>query len=82
MKTEYLVTSWLVIAFVLATAIINRVSDIPVNLSKIVPKDLWVPISIYFVIYSVVLSVYSYYWGKHTGEREKSSNKIKRVTGK
>lgn len=84
MRTEkmYHIITWIPVVFVIATAIISRVSGIPAELSKIVPVKILVPITIYLVIYSAVLSLYCYYWGKHMGEREESFSKIKRKTGK
>lgn len=81
MNTEkkYNIIIWIPIIFVIALAIISRVSGIPTEISKIVPVKILVPITIYFVIYSVVLSLYCYYWGKYNGERKEFFEKINKL---
>lgn len=70
------ITSWFPISFAIGVALLGRIFPIPKEVYRVISVNVMIALSAAFVLYSIVLSMYCYYWGKENGKNEQYFEKL------
>lgn len=84
MSTEkkFKIASFMMLMFVGIVSLSGIFSPVPEILMDAIQDKLKLPLIIFFIINSVLLAIYCYYWGKSTGENKNITDKSKqRLSG-
>lgn len=79
MSTErkFKIASFFMYMFVGVISISGIFSSMPEYLMGAINDSLKLPLVLFFIINSVLLAFYCYYWGKSTGENKKVMERVK-----
>lgn len=76
-EKRFKIVSFIAYMFVGSIAILGILFPIPEVLLDAIPKTVTIPLIIFFVLNSMVIASYCYYWGKYTGENKKIVDMVK-----